>query len=220
VLNDSGWLHPGGFELLVDNITYEGRTLSTPAPPVLGSALVLRQVNGLINVRVGANSRARIEGTTTLPVGSFVDTRKGHARLSSSTGGRGRGSQAARFTGGVFRAKQRRKDRGLVDISLADVLDGCRGSSASLSGAGERADQSRRRRKRRRRLWGRGRGRYRTRGRYSSGAVRGTKWLTQDTCNSTLTLVREGTVAVRDFRRKKTIVVKAPGRYVARKKRR
>ena len=65
---------------------------------------------------------------------------------------------------------------------------------------------------------GPGRGRFRTRGRYSSGFVRGTKWLTADSCSGTLTVVRQDVVAVRDFQRKKTILVHAGGRYFAEKK--
>ena len=213
VLNDSGWLHPGGFELLVDNVTYEGRTLSKPAPPVLGKGFLLTQVSGAVAVRVGKNSRAKIEGAANLPVGSFVDSQGGHARVRTRRGG---GQQVAQFTDGIFQVKQSRKNRGLVDILLSGDLS-CAGSSsnAAVSTAGARSEAARRRR--RRRLWGRGRGRYRTRGRYSSGAVRGTKWLTEDRCDGTLTVVREGVVEVRDFRRKKTIVVRKGKRYFAKK---
>ncbi len=45
--------------------------------------------------------------------------------------------------------------------------------------------------------------------------VRGTKWTTTDRCDGTLTTVTRGKVAVRDFRRKKTIIVKAGKSYLA-----
>jgi hypothetical protein len=67
-----------------------------------------------------------------------------------------------------------------------------------------------------RRLWGKGKGRYRTRGRYSSGTVRGTSWITEDFCDGTRTRVFFGTVRVFDFVTKKTIVVKAGQSYFAR----
>jgi hypothetical protein len=67
-----------------------------------------------------------------------------------------------------------------------------------------------------RRVWGRGRGRYRTRGRYSSGVVRGTTWLTEDRCDGTLTRVVTGTVVVRDFGLRRTVVVRAGEQYLAR----
>jgi hypothetical protein len=37
----------------------------------------------------------------------------------------------------------------------------------------------------------------------------------QDRCDGTLTTVKRGTVAVRDFRRKKTVAVKAGHSYLA-----
>jgi hypothetical protein len=46
--------------------------------------------------------------------------------------------------------------------------------------------------------------------------VRGTKWSVEDRCDGTLTKVFEGKVAVRDFRRHKTITVRAGKSYLAR----
>ena len=67
-----------------------------------------------------------------------------------------------------------------------------------------------------RRLRGNARGRFRTRGRYSAATVRGTKWTVTDRCDNTLTKVTRGRVAVRDFRRKKTVIVRAGKSYLAR----
>jgi uncharacterized repeat protein (TIGR01451 family) len=64
-----------------------------------------------------------------------------------------------------------------------------------------------------RRLWGKGQGRFRTRGRYSSGTVRGTNWLTKDFCEGTLTRVVEGVVSVHDLVTDKYIRVTAGKRY-------
>ena len=46
--------------------------------------------------------------------------------------------------------------------------------------------------------------------------MRGTKWLTEDRCNGTLTRVKKGTVTVRDFKRKRNVIVRAGQRYLAR----
>ena len=46
--------------------------------------------------------------------------------------------------------------------------------------------------------------------------MRGTVWFTADRCEGTLTTVKRGKVAVRDFRRKRTITVSAGKRYFAR----
>jgi hypothetical protein len=68
-------------------------------------------------------------------------------------------------------------------------------------------------------LWGNGKGKFRTNGKYSAATVRGTIWLVQDRCEGTLTKVTRGTVRVRDFRRKKTVTVKAGHSYLARAQR-
>jgi hypothetical protein len=73
--------------------------------------------------------------------------------------------------------------------------------------------------KKSRKLWGDGSGSFRTRGRYSAATVRGTRWLTQDTCTSTLTRVAKGVVSVRDEVKRKTVVLRAGKRYIARKRR-
>ena len=72
--------------------------------------------------------------------------------------------------------------------------------------------------KKKRRLWGDGKGRFRTEGSYSSATVRGTKWLVEDRCTSTLTRVARGRVTVRDFVKHKTVIVRAGKRYIARRK--
>ena len=68
-----------------------------------------------------------------------------------------------------------------------------------------------------RKLWGDGKGKFRTRGRYSAATVRGTIWLVQDSCDGTLTRVRQGVVSVRD--RKRTVLVRAGRSYLAKARR-
>src|SRR4029077_11745885 len=71
--------------------------------------------------------------------------------------------------------------------------------------------------KRVRKLWGRDRGgSFRTHGRHSQATVRGTRWLTVDRCDGTLTRVTDGAVSVRDFVRHGTVLVRAGHRYLAR----
>ena len=61
---------------------------------------------------------------------------------------------------------------------------------------------------------GKGSGKFRTVGSYSAATVRGTRWLTQDSCAGTLTRVTEGVVAVSV--RKKPVIVRAGKSYLAR----
>ena len=221
IINDSGWLYPGGFTMFVDNISYGGETLTKPAPPEVGESVTVTNVNGEVNVRLpekigggqDAGDLARISGTATLPVGAVVDARIGRARVRSN---RGRGEdQSAVFRQGRLRILQDRKRGDVTQLSLRGKLD-CpgRGDGARSSSAGPVAQAS----ARRRRLWGRGRGSFRTRGSYSSGSVRGTEWLTEDRCNGTLTRVRSGVVEVRDFVRHVTVFVRAGESYFAKRR--
>ena len=54
------------------------------------------------------------------------------------------------------------------------------------------------------------------RGRYSWGSSFGTKWLTEERCNGTLTKVISGTVLVRDFGLRRTVTVRPGKPYLAR----
>jgi hypothetical protein len=74
-------------------------------------------------------------------------------------------------------------------------------------------------RAKKRQLWGSDKGgKFRTKGRHSTATVRGTVWLTKDTCTTTTTVVREGSVVVKDVAKHKNVKVKAGHRYVARAK--
>jgi hypothetical protein len=217
ILNDSGWLYPGGFSVLVDNITYAGVTLSGPAAPVGEETVNLTQLSGAVVIRVpqavggqappvgsASGSIARLNGTTSLPLGSVIDSRSGRVRLFARRGNR---DQLGNFSDGRFRVRQ--SDNGEVLLTLRGRLD----CGARASGA-PRAEAS----ARRRRLWGSARGSFRTRGSYSSGSVRGTKWLTVDRCDGTLTLVREGIVQVHDYGTGDRVLVRAGKSYFAAKR--
>ena len=86
----------------------------------------------------------------------------------------------------------------------------CRTSRALSGAAAESAKK-----KPVRRLWGKGKGRFRTRGRYSSGTVRGTNWLTEDFCDGTKTRVVAGVVQVYDLVKKKWVTLKPGQSYFA-----
>ncbi len=172
--------------------------------PDLGETILVQPAGGRVRVRLPQRRRfVRLETLREIPVGSLVDTRSGRVLLSSVRSRRG-GVQQGRFFDGLFKVRQRRSDNYLTEL----VLSGDYGPCATGSAISSRA--------KRRRLWGNARGRFRTRGRYSSGAVRGTRWLVEDSCEGTLTVVRRGRVAVRDFGRGTTTVVGAGERYLAR----
>jgi hypothetical protein len=58
-------------------------------------------------------------------------------------------------------------------------------------------------------------GNFRTRGHYSASTVLGTAWNTIDRCDGTLTRVIRGVVIVQDFRRHRTITLRAGQQYLA-----
>ena len=116
--------------------------------------------------------------------------------------------QTADFYQGQFVVTQTRGSRPITELKLNAKLS-C-GSGASTS----------QKRRKVRRLWGDGKGRFRTSGRHGAATVRGTRWLTEDRCDTTKFTVRRGSITVRDFVKRKNRVVKRGKSYVIRKRRR
>ncbi len=185
-------------------------------PPVLGRTVVVSPGSGTVLVRRPAGSRFRVlDDPARLPVGSIIDVRRGRVQLVTNVAADGR-VQAGTFWGSKFEVRQRRGGRGMTSLLLRGGDFGrCRRPAAHGSGqAIARASAVRRVR----RLWGRDRGgRFRTHGRHSQATVRGTRWLTEDRCDGTLTRVTAGAVAVRDRVRRRTVIVRAGRSYLARR---
>ena len=190
-------------------------------PPALGQTVSVNVVKGDVFVKLpsgsGTSPTARASQTgfvplteaRTIPVRSILDTRKGTVALRSARNRAGK-LQSGRFSAGVFQVLQsrKRKAKGLTELRL-------KGSAAAFRRCGNGGARAALSRRAIRRLRARARGRYRTGGRYSAATVRGTTWITKDSCAGTLTTVKRGKVAVRDFRLKKTIVVPAGKSYLA-----
>jgi hypothetical protein len=208
-------------------------TLADLPLPALGRTVNVQAVSGV--VRVGRRGRAAagsarasqkgltfvpLEEARQIPVGSFLDTRRGTVRLvSRRPGGSTTRTQVGDFSGGLFQALQsrRRRARGLTDLVLKGAsFRRCLGvdlGGGPILGPLRASGLSRRTI---RRLRARANGRYRTSGRNSSATVRGTEWTMSDRCDGTLTKVRRGSVVVRDFRRKRNVLVRAGKSYLAR----
>jgi hypothetical protein len=184
------------------------------APPVIGKTMNVAPVSGTVAVRApGQTAFTPLAANGSVPVGAVVDTRAGTVQVTSALAG-GR-TQAGTFHGAVFQVRQAAHGTGMTDLVLRGGDFGAcpkRGSRA----AGRAAAVSRRKPPVRK-LWAQDKGgRFRTHGRNSVATVRGTRWVTTDTCAGTRTTVTEGAVAVRDLRRKKTVVVRAGRSYLAR----
>jgi hypothetical protein len=179
----------------------------TPSPaPVLGKSVVAGVVSGRVRIK-GKDGKFRTLGANeSIPLGSTVDATKGKVRLTSAAGG-GK-TQSGVFYQGAFKVTQTRGSKPVTQLALSGKLSCGKGKASS----------SARKKKRVRRLWGDGKGRFRTKGRYGAATVRGTKWLTEDRCNGTLLRVKRGVVAMLDFARKKTVLIRRGKSYLARPK--
>src|SRR4051794_26809679 len=165
--------------------------------------------------RPGGRWRRLAGAGAELPVGTSIDTRRG--RIALTTAARNGKKQTGTFGGGVMQVRQPRHARGRVDIHLrGGDFSRCARPALRARRSGVMGKASYIRRDPVRRLWGRDRGgRFRTYGRHSQATVRGTRWLTKDTCAGTLTLVRHGAVMVHDFARRRNVLVRAGHRYLA-----
>jgi streptogramin lyase len=182
--------------------------------PQLGRTAVVSAAAGTIRVRLPGSAKVVVlTGAAAIPSGSVVDARAGTLMLDTALDARGR-RQAARFHGAIFRLSLAKKG-GMVDLTLTQRPSGCvparaRPRSASAARA-KKPPVS---------LWGKdSKGKYRTHGRNSVATVRGTEWVTTETCSGTLTGVVKGAVSVLDLRTHRTKLVRAGHRYLARARR-
>ena len=139
-----------------------------------------------------------------LPLGGEIDARDGVVRLTSAADAKGT-PQTGVFTGSRFRVTQTGGPRPITRLQLTGgSFASCR-ASARAAKSGVRS------------LWGRDKGgRFQTRGRTAAATVRGTRWLTEDSCQGTRVAVAEGAVSVHDDARRRDVVVRAGHSYLAR----
>ena len=202
-----------------------------PPPPVPGKSVVVRVVSGKVLIKYppgkappgGSTTKfGPLTGAVNVPMGSVIDTTKGRIALTSAADTAGKKTQTAEFYDGIFQVRQsvpKKKPKKAAALITDLVMKGeiARSQCAPLTGArAAGANKKKGPKSVLGKLWGSGKGRFRTDGKYSSATVRGTIWLVQDRCDGTLTTVKRGTVAVRDFKRKRTVSVKAGHSYLAR----
>jgi hypothetical protein len=181
---------------------------TTPAPPapVLGQSVNVAPTLGAVVVRLpGAVSAVPLEDASSIPVGTIVDTRRGVVALTTALPGGA--TQAATVHGGLFQVRQPASGRGMTEL----VLRGRKPSCATTRAAAV-AD-----RRPPRRLWASDHhGRFRTRGSNAVATVRGTSWYMADRCDGTYTRVNRGSVAVRELRTGRTVLLRAGQSHLAR----
>ena len=184
------------------------------APPVLGKSVVVHPAGGKVKVKTPGSKHYRaLAAGAQLPVGTTVDTRSGKIVLQSARNAHGR-TQKGTFWGGVFQIRQRKHGKGMTDLHLRG---GGFSSCGNRAGISVLAREAKGKRRVVRRLWGKDKhSRFRTHGRDSVATVRGTRWVTTDRCDGTLTRVTQGKVSVRDLHRKRSVLVSAGHAYLAR----
>jgi hypothetical protein len=158
----------------------------------------------------GSNKFVAITDARQIPIGTIVDVTHGRITLTAATGKAG-ATQSADFYDGIFKLSQSRGAKPVTELALAGPKPSC--GKAKPARAAAKPPKTRK-------LWGDGSGSFRTRGQYSSATVRGTVWLTQDSCSGTLTRVKRGVVSVQDLVKHTTVLVKAGQQYLARPRRR
>jgi len=185
----------------------------TPVPPaeptpVPNRSVVGEEERGTVKVKLpGSSQFVDLNDVTSLPNNTEIDTRKGAITLKAVTKPGGPVEEAT-FYDGLFKLNQR---GGVTTLALSEVLDCAKAKRGK--GASAAAKKAKKRK-----LWGDGKGSFRTQGKYSAATVRGTKWLTEDTCTTTTVRVTQGVVSVEDLVKKKKVTVRAGKRYVARAK--
>jgi hypothetical protein len=178
-------------------------------------------VEGSVKIKQpGQQGYSPLGGLAEIPVNSVIDTRGGKVELTAATGtlGETNSDQSVQFFQGLFRIKQAAAQNAVAIAKLVQKLR-CpkrKGGQAKASkSSGPVATTARKRR--RRRVWGSGTGSYGTAGSGGTGSVRGTTWLTKDTCKGTLFKVTEGIgITVFDKDLKKSIPLGPGQQYFAR----
>jgi hypothetical protein len=189
----------------------------TEPTPVFGKTAAVQSVSGYVLVKephtkftTPLNSPARV------PMGSILDTTHGTVQLSTAKGPGGE-IQTGRFKSGLFKVTQptgksaANLPEGLTVLTLVGPRPpNCRqrvGRRPALAESSAKRSKSR--------LWGDAHGDFQTGGRYATVTVRGTKWLTEDTCQGTLVKVARGTVQVNDLINHRSVSVTAGHSYLA-----
>jgi hypothetical protein len=188
--------------LLHDNSLGQKWETSAPIGPVVGGIapehglnVLARPVAGTVPVkRPGQDGFQPLgKGVSKVPVNSLIDTRGSRINIIAATGNLGdkTADRSVDYYDGLFRIVQSGAANSAAVAVLAQKL-GCGSGKGKQAKASSRGPVAVTARKRRRRLWGSGSGSYATSGGGGTGSVRGTTWLTRDTCKGTLFRVAEG----------------------------
>jgi hypothetical protein len=176
----------------------------TVAPhPTLGETVLLTLVKGKVSFREPGGEWTVLGGPTVVRNSTVVDATNGVVKVTVERD-RSHHLDSADVWGGSFKVHQDSGKRPVTTFTLTGDISSAR--TVARSAAFVRV----------RKLWVNGKGNFKTRGRRASAIVRGTYWLTEDTDAGTTVRVNRGLVAVRDFVKKRTVLVSTGHSYTAR----
>ena len=154
----------------------------------------------------------RVTQDTQVRSGDTIDVRNGRIVLETTSG-------EAAFYSGRFVVTQANSRTAFTVLRLVNgdfsVCNAAQRRVAAADAKKPRAKKAPKNKKVVRSLWGDGTGKFRTQARYSSATVRGTRWLTADRCDGSLTRVAVGVVEVNDATQNRVVLVRAGGSYLA-----
>jgi hypothetical protein len=229
--------------------TGANQTLVTPAdppppPPVLGKAVNVMPVSGIVYIELPpgyalasaasvspfssfSQGAQAVEALTKgqsfvpltearqIPVGSILEATHGVAGITTATTASKKGKvQSGDFGSGIFKLLQKRKQKGLTEL---DIINNFKANQVCTT-LGKKARIASRHLSSKvlGQLRASGHGNFTARGQDSAATVRGTVWGVKNQCDGTLTHVTRGVVSVRDFIRRKTITLFTGQSYLAR----
>ena len=176
--------------------------------PTLGKTLLLARVKGTVYFQMPGKARTFLGSPMVVPNGTLVDASKGVVKVTVVRDATGAFDSVDAWDG-AFRATQALGRPAVTTFTLSDPL------SAPNKGASAAKVQLHQKAAKKRSLWVNGKGNFKTRGKRASAIVRGTFWRTEETASGTKISVKRGLVAVRDFVRKRTVLVSGGNSYTA-----
>ena len=200
---------------------------SPPIGPVIagdapqhGISVLVKPAGGSVKVKKpGERGFSDLKKLENIPVESVVDTRGGKVEVTAATGNFAEttADTSLLFFDGLISLQQAGTPNAPATAKLVEKL-GCPNRVGGEAKAGKASEPvATTSRKRRRRVWGSGSGNYSTSGSGGTGSVRGTTWLTKDTCRGTFFKVTDGIgIAVLDFDLGQTVELGPGQSYFAR----
>ncbi|HTR89657.1 MAG TPA: hypothetical protein VMG62_06065 [Solirubrobacteraceae bacterium] len=202
--------------------------------PVFAVSGNIAPLAGHVYVKLpGTSVFVPLTGLRQVPFGTVVDATHGKVKVTTMTpsghtqvivffAGRFKLTQSrngvviATLVGGSFSVCPTRRER-LHIASLAAATGGLAGPEglSVAEGTSPTALAAASRKHVVRKLWAEGHGKYETKGNYASGAVQGTRWLTEDLCDGTLIHVASDRVLVVNLLTHRHRSVRAPHSYLA-----